>query len=203
MHPSNREALLNLFADQSALSAVIVPNGWDTYSAERKQTELNHVVATLEDFGFTTLLLDLTYATKDSIQVTLKNKSLVWVMAGNTFYLNYHLHKSGFAEVIKELMGADLVYGGESAGAVVAGTTIHGVEKVDDPKESPEVMWEGLGLVNHGILPHADWEKYREPIAAAAEEMARFTKVVSINNDQAVVVADGKEDIVENPSDEE
>lgn len=200
MHPSNREAFLNLFPDRTSLSAVVVPTGWGTYPAKRKQTELDHILATLKDFGFTTSLLDLASATKDSVQEALKGKSLVWVMAGNTFYLNFYLHKSGFAKIIKDCMEAGLVYGGESAGAVVAGTTIHGVEKVDDPKESPETIWEGLSLLDHGILPHADREKYREPIAAAGEEMAKFTKVVSITNDQAVVVVDGGEDIVENPS---
>lgn len=203
MHPSNREALLSLFTDRSTLLAVIVPNGWDTYPAERRETELNHVTKTLQDFGFTTSLLDLTTATKDSVQTAFKDKSMVWVMAGNTFYLNYLLRKSGFTDVIREYMEAGLVYGGESAGAVVAGTTINGVEKVDDPKESPEVIWEGLNLVDHGILPHVDWEKYREPIAAAGEEMAKHTKVVSINNNQAIAVVNGKENIIENPSDEE
>lgn len=203
MHPSNREAFLSLFTDQASLSAVIVPTGWDTYPAERKQTELDHIFTTLKDFGFTTSLLDLTSATKDSVQEVLQGKSLVWVMAGNTFYLNFYLRKSGFAEVIKDRVEAGLVYGGESAGAVVAGVTIHGVEKVDDPEESPEVIWEGLGLLDHGILPHADWEKFREPIAAAGEEMAKFTKVVSLTNDQALVVVNGEENIVENPSNEQ
>lgn len=203
MHPSNREAFLSLFTDQASLSAVIVPTGWDTYPAERKQTELDHIFTTLKDFGFTTSLLDLTSATKDSVQEVLQDKSLVWVMAGNTFYLNFYLRKSGFAEVIKDRVEAGLVYGGESAGAVVAGVTIHGVEKVDDPEESPEVIWEGLGLLDHGILPHADWEKFREPIAAAGEEMAKFTKVVSLTNDQALVVVNGEENIVENPSNEQ
>lgn len=200
MHPSNRDAFLNLFAGHAPLSAVIVPTGWDTYPTERKQIELDHVLATLKDFGFATSLLDLTSATKGTVQEALKGKSLVWVMAGNTFYLNFYLHESGFAEVIKGNVDAGLVYGGESAGAVVAGTTIHGVEKVDDPRESPAVIWEGLGLLGHGILPHADWEKYREPIAAAGEEMAKFTKVTSIANDQALVVVDEQENIVENPA---
>jgi dipeptidase E len=203
MHPSNREAFLNLFEDRDSLSAVIVPTGWDAYPAKRRETELSHVLSTLENFGFTTSLLDLVNATKDSIQVALTEKSLVWVMAGNTFYLNFHLHKSGFADVIKSHIEAGLVYGGESAGAVVAGTTLHGVENVDDPKESPEIIWDGLGLLDHGILPHADWEKYQEQISAAGKEMAKFTKTISIGNNQAVVVVGSKEDLVENPSDKE
>jgi dipeptidase E len=202
MHLSNRNALLSLFNDQTSLSAVIVPNGWDTYPAERKDTELEHVCSTLKGFGFTISLLDLTNSTKDVVQKALTSKSLVWVMAGNTFYLNFHLHQSGFAEIIQDYLNNGLVYGGESAGAVVAGITIRGVEKVDDPKESPETIWEGLGLVKHGVLPHADWEKYREAITLAKEEMEKFTKVVTIGNNQALMVVDGQENVVENTSSE-
>jgi len=203
MHPSNHEALVNVCGESDQRTAVIVPTGWDAYPANRKETEINHIQATLKDAGFTTSMLDLTTADKDSVRAALKDKTLVWVMAGNTFYLNFYLHKSGFAEVIKELMTTGLVYGGESAGAVVAGSTLHGVEKVDNPNEAPEVIWKGLRLVDHGVLPHADWEKYREPMAAAKEEMKKFTKVLAITNNQAVVIADNREEIIDNPSDEE
>jgi dipeptidase E len=164
MHPSNDEALLNLCGDANGRTVCIIATGWDTYPAERKATELDHILSKFNELGFVPSQFDLTTATKDSIRTALTGKTLVWVMAGNTFYLNFHLHKSGFAEIIKELVTGGLVYGGESAGAVVAGRTIHGAEKVDDPKEAPEVIWQGLGLVDHGILPHADWEKYREPV---------------------------------------
>jgi dipeptidase E len=121
-------------------------------------------------------------------------------MAGNTFYLNFYLQQSGFAKIVKEATAQGLVYGGESAGAVVAGSTLHGVEKVDDPAEAPAIIWEGLGLVDHGILPHADWEKYRKPMAEAKEEMEKFTQVTTINNDQALVIVDGQAEIVDNPA---
>lgn len=203
MHPSNDEALLNLCGDANGQTACIIATGWDTYPAERKDTELTHILGKFKTLGFTSSQLDLTTATKDSIRAALTGKTMVWVMAGNTFYLNFHLHKSGFAEIIKELVAEGLVYGGESAGAVVAGSTIHGAEKVDDPKEAPEVIWQGLGLVDHGILPHADWEKYREPMAAAKQEMERFTTVLALTNDQAVVITDESEEVINNPSDEE
>ena len=203
MHPSNREALVSLCDETDPRTAVIVPTGWDTYPADRRETELRNIQAALMDAGFTTSILDLTTANKESVRSILKDKTLVWVMAGNTFYLNFYLHKSGFAEVIKELIDTGLVYGGESAGAVVAGNTLHGVEKVDDPKEAPEIIWQGLELVKHGVLPHADWEKYRDPIAAAKIEMEKFSRVLTINNDQAIVITDGQEESVDNPSDED
>jgi len=123
-------------------------------------------------------------------------------MAGNTFYLNYHLHKSGFADVIKGLLENGLVYGGESAGAVVAGVTLHGVEKVDDPNESPEVIWQGLSLIDQGVLPHWGWDKYQGPIEAAKIEMEKFTPVVTMTNGQAIIVENGETTRMQNPSHE-
>jgi dipeptidase E len=202
MHPSNREALLNLLGNPAQPSVVIVPTGWDTYPEERKSTELNHVLTTFKEFGFTTSELSLTNATKETTFEALKDKNLVWVMAGNTFYLNFHMHQSGFSEVIKDLLESGLVYGGESAGAVVAGVTLHGVERVDDPKESPETIWEGLALVDCGIIPHWGWEKYEEPLISAKNEMAKSVEVKTLTNDQALIVTNGRKEVIQNPSNE-
>ena len=52
------------------------------------------------------------------------------------------------------------VYAGYSAGAVVAGPTLKGIELVDPIDEWPddypnkEVLWEGLGLIDFVIAPH-------------------------------------------------
>lgn len=202
MHPSNREALLGLLGNPSDASVLLIPNAWDTYPRERFETELGHTLDAFRDLGLTTSQLDLKSATKASVREALKGKALVWVMAGNTFYLNYYLHKSGFAEIIKDAMKDGLVYGGESAGAAVAGVTLHGVEKMDDPKDCPEVIWEGLSLVDQAVLPHWNWEKYRAEIEAAKAEMEKFVPVVTITNQQALVVIDRQQEIVENPTDE-
>lgn len=202
MHPSNREAILKLVGNREQLSVVIIPTGWDTYPTERMETELHHTLAAFKDLGFTTSLFDLKGATAESIRNELRDRTIVWVMAGNTFYLNYHMRKSGFAHAIKDLMQNGLVYGGESAGAAVAGVTLHGVEEMDDPKESPEVFWDGLGLVTQGVLPHWEWEKYRSQIEAAKTEMEKFTPVITITNQQAIIIEDGESRLVHNPSDE-
>ena len=80
-------------------------------------------------------------------------------MGGNTFYLNHKIHKTGFDELIKAALANGLVYGGTSAGAVVAEPTLHGVEFIDNPKDAPQVIWEGLGLVDFGIVPHWVWKR--------------------------------------------
>jgi dipeptidase E len=184
----SNDELLKLIGKQSNLSAVLVPTAWNTYPEERCTTEVAKCVETFKSYGFTTSILDLTIADKQTIEDTLKDKDLVWVMGGNTFYLNLYLHTSGFSEVIKKRLDNGLVYGGESAGAVVVGSTLHGVEHLDDPKDAPEVNWDGLQLVDSGIIPHWGYEKYGEYLEKAKQEMEKFTKVVTIDNDKALVI---------------
>jgi dipeptidase E len=70
------------------------------------------------------------------------------------------MKRSGFDLLATPLIRNNkLVYGGFSAGAVVAGPTLRGIELVDDSQEipegyDPEVVWEGLGLVDFSIAPH-------------------------------------------------
>jgi dipeptidase E len=188
----SKSELLKLIGKQGNLSTVLVPTAWGTYSEERRTTEVAKCVESFKSYGFTTSILDLTAANKQAVEDMLKGKDLVWVMGGNTFYLNLYLHTSGFSELIKEHLDNGLVYGGESAGAVVVGLTLHGVEHLDDPKDSPGVIWDGLRLVDSGIIPHWGYEKYGEYLEKAKQEMEKFTKVVTIDNDNALVVNGGE-----------
>lgn len=198
MHPTNKDELRKLVSDVLNPSAVVIPTGWDTYPAERKEAETQKALGLLKGYGFATSTLDIATADKQTVVESLLNKQLVWVMAGNSFYLNYHLHRSGFSEVIREFLDKGIVYGGESAGAVVAGATLRGIEHVDDPKATPETIWNGLGLYDKGILPHWGWQKYDSYLQAAKKDMQETTEVVTLTNDQALVVNDGRERVTEN-----
>ncbi len=66
------------------------------------------------------------------------------------------------------------IYGGWSAGAVVAGPDLDGIELMDDPGVIAEgyetaVVREGLGLIDFTIVPHYRSE---HPEAEAAERTA-------------------------------
>ena len=72
------------------------------------------------------------------------------------------MRTSGFDEVIGDLVDGGLVYGGDSAGALVAGRTLKGVEIADDASVDPDPIWEGLGLVDDFILPHVNSSDYAD-----------------------------------------
>ena len=92
----------------------------------------------------------------------------------NAFVLRRAMKQSGFDDVITGMLERDeIVYGGFSAGAVVATPTLRGIELMDDPAAvpagyDPEVVWDGLGLIDYSIVPH-----FRSPhVESAAAERA-------------------------------
>ena len=84
---------------------------------------------------------------------------LVWVIGGNAFVLRRAMRASGFDAVIHGLLAQDaLVYGGFSAGAIVAAPSLHGLDLMDDPQVGTfgdeVISYEGLNLFPKAIVPH-------------------------------------------------
>lgn len=182
------DELLNLFTDKHSLSVAIIANAWDVYPAERREQEIEKTKQNLKSIGFSPTLLDLKTLSDEKLQQELRSYSLVWVMGGNSLYLNYHIHKSGLKDAIRPLLERGLVYGGESAGAVVACPTLHGVQLLDDPREAPEIIWDGLGLLDFGIVPHWGKEKYADLLQQCKDEMENYVQVTTISDEQVLII---------------
>lgn len=118
----------------------------------------------LVEMGFEVIDYDLKGKNEEQLYSDLKSMDAVFVAGGNTFYLLYHVQKSGFDTVIHRLLDEGKIYIGSSAGSVLAGPTIEPVKLFDDTNEAPKLSsFEGLGLVDFVILPHFDAEK-KDPI---------------------------------------
>jgi dipeptidase E len=112
-----------------------------------------------------------------TLQDALADVRLVWAVGGNSFLLRRAMRQSGFDRWLpSRVREGRLIYGGWSAGAVVAGPDLDGIELVDDPTVTAEgyetaVVREGLGLVDFTVVPH-----YRSdhPEADAVERVAAF-----------------------------
>jgi dipeptidase E len=119
-------------------------------------------------------------------------------MGGNTFMLRYQMQRSGFDNVIKELLESNIVYGGDSAGALVAGTSIGGInlESSDEPEFAEKVIEDGLDLVPYIIVPHIDDAEFAEvmPVVNARPDQ---DKIIRLKNSQAVIFNKGDYKIVE------
>ncbi|WP_414090677.1 Type 1 glutamine amidotransferase-like domain-containing protein [Rhizobium sp. BR 314] len=182
----------------------IVANALDFIpdSARRRYEETVYSpLRELSDLGAEPEYLDLRrhFGNPGALEQALREIDLVWVLGGNSFLLRRAMRQSGFDDLIPGLLEEDrIVYGGFSAGAVVATGTLKGIDLMDDPHElaegyDPPVLWHGLGLVDFSIVPH-----YRSDHgeADAAEKAVRFFEENSlpfqaIRDGDAIIVEDG------------
>ncbi|QLY32084.1 Type 1 glutamine amidotransferase-like domain-containing protein [Nocardia huaxiensis] len=141
----------------------VIANACDSWPSARPSAVSSDLFP-LRRLGFQPEELDLrTYLGRPAdLERTLAGFPLVWVRGGNTFVLRAQFARSGADVALRNLLAADaLVYAGYSAGACVLTPDLHGLESMDDPAEvrpvcGIEPRWDGLGLVDHRIVPHLD-----------------------------------------------
>jgi dipeptidase E len=161
--------------------AAVIENALDHLSpAERGRLrrDCHDPHAELRALGLVTEALDLRehFGSPKTLARRLEHLDLVWVTGGNAFVLRRAMQQSGFDALLIDLLDRDaLVYGGFSAGAVVAGPSLGGIELMDDPGTAPpgypaEPVWEGLGLIDYTIVPHF---RSPHPESVAAERVTR------------------------------
>lgn len=179
----------------------LITNAKDYYAGLAWEYKVSKCADFFKDMGISITLLDLREFEMEDVG-TLKNilagQDIVWAMGGNTFILRYEMQRSGFDTIISELLDNGLIYGGDSAGALVAGTTIAGigVELVDHPEFTEKVIPEGLSLVPYVVMPHVDNPEFAEVMdtARTATDPATF---IELKDSQAAIFIDGDYRIVE------
>jgi dipeptidase E len=192
---SNGQAFRSLFTTAKPKIAVIA-NAWDVYPQVKAEPFLTKIHSILVDLGFEVTDIDLRKTQDKALLTQLSSLDGIWVTGGNAFYMNYLMHQSGFAGHIADLVQKGLVYGGESAGAVLTGPTLRGAQLMDNVADAPEVIWDGFKLVDFGIIPHWDNPKYSDRLNAMRDEMSKYTTVRPLNDNQAIKVADESVELV-------
>ena len=137
-------------------------------------------------------IVDLFALSKEEIGNRIKNSDVFYVLGGHTDYLMSVYNKSGFAEILPDLL-KDKVYAGSSAGSMVACRrvsteaywNIYGEENDFDVQEY-------LNLTDFAIKPHlgsADFPKSREDVLQKVSET--FDKTIyGLRDYQAIMVKD-------------
>jgi len=109
-----------------------------------------------------------------ALAAALADVRLVWANGGNAFLLRRAMRQSGLDEILKRRVPAgELIYGGWSAGAVVAGPSLRGIDLMDEPYVVADgyaaaPVWEGLALVDFSIVPHFESDHPESEAAARA-----------------------------------
>lgn len=164
----------------SGRKAALIMNATDPHTKSERLVRARQQYELLQNLGFNVEEIDLRkyFGKKKQLAEALKMYDLVWVRGGNTFVLRRAMKASGFDQVVKDLLEKDsIVYGGFSAGAIVATPGLHGTEYGDRPDVVPagydkKLVWRGLSLVPFYIVPHykSDW------FGEAADKMVSYLR---------------------------
>lgn len=172
-------------------TVAIIPNAKDYKLPQDRAGSLDELIYDLAKYGFATTVVDLReYDDPKPLKETLQPFDLIWVAGGNSFILRSEMRASGFETIIRELLESGIVYAGESAGAIVAGTSLEDAAIADEPDIADEYITDGLGLIDKVIAPHADSPDFIEYINHIKKHYGDDPQVVYLKDNQALVVAD-------------
>ena len=191
------DELLSLYQEDTRTA--IITNAKDYKTAEDFELKVSSLESYLGSLSLHTERMDLrTFNSPDAVEASLAGFNAVFVAGGNSFALRYAMRQSGFDQVIGRLVRNGLLYIGESAGAINAGVTLKKAEIVDDESVVPEVIYDGLGLADIIVVPHADSSD--AAVLNGAAKMRGFyaddNRLRVLNDNQALIIVDGVERIV-------
>ena len=144
--------------------AVVIANALDfSTDLPRKDRRIGAEIAQLQALGFAASEIDLRlfFDNPDALQHSLDGVGLIWTLGGNSFLLGSAMRQSRLDAFLLGHRESNLVYGGYSAGVVVATPTLRGIHLVDPPEVvaqvyGAEILWDGMALVLYCIAPHYD-----------------------------------------------
>lgn len=187
----------------SKISVALIPNAKDYYVERPRSFVINERIALFKSLGMEVTAVDLRdYSDAATLKEVLAPFDLIWAMGGNTFMLRYEMQRSGFEDIIQDLLSKGAVYGGDSAGALVAGSSLGGInlEAADEPEFAEKVIEDGLNLVPYVIVPHTDNPEF-SAVMETVEARSDQDKIIKLKDSQAVIFNGGVQKLVEGSSD--
>ena len=187
----------------------IIANAVDAIPDADRWAYYRTVMDPIEHFGaagFDPAVVDLRmyFGRPEPLRDVLRRHRVILVSGGNCFVLRRAMRLSGLDAMLPELLAEGLVYAGWSAGACVAGSDLRVIEPMDDPQTRGighppgDPIFEGLGLVPYGIVPHyrsdhAEAEKAEESVALAERAGLPYR---ALRDGETIVVEAGREELL-------
>lgn len=176
------------------VKTAVIPNARDYNLPEERAVGIDEIVEYLAELKISADVIDLRdYDDANMLNDTLSKYDFIWVAGGNTYVLRAEMHKSGFDVIIGSLIESGKVYGGESAGAIVAGETLEGSDIADEAELASEIIQEGLKLSPRIFVPHADSAEYIEYVNHMKKVYKDDPRIVYLRDSQ-VFIANGSEE---------
>lgn len=172
----------------------LILNAKDYKTAEEREVKRVDINGYFSSLGIQVTDIDLrTYYENDGALEALSGFDVLWFNGGNTYTLRQAVENSKCENIVKELLTSNVVYGGDSAGAILAGPTLKYFDKADDPGVTEEPIYDGLNLVNFVVLPHWGSEKYDSSLKYAKTSLEKDGyKTVEITDEEYLLIDNGK-----------
>ena len=159
-------------------------------TASKGATNADYVEALkvrIKEAGYYFEELDIEDKTKEELKEFFKDKNVIHMEGGNTFYLLKAIRKTGFDKILSELLNEGKVYIGTSAGSSIMGPTIGFSSHI--PENTREDELEALNFVPFLIKCHYADDKEKE-----YKEILQTIKypVKILRDGQGILVEDSK-----------
>lgn len=187
-----KDEIIKIFqkpANQIKLAHIITAS-----KAEEDRSYVRKQERVMTEYGIQVEDVDIEGKNEQELREILKNKDVIYVEGGNTFYLLKYVRESGFDKVVKELINKGIIYIGVSAGSYVACPTIEmATWKHADNNVVGLTDLTGMNLVPFLMSVH--YEPQHKDIIKS--EMAKTNYPVKILTDQqALLVKDEQVELV-------
>ncbi|MBX4197009.1 Type 1 glutamine amidotransferase-like domain-containing protein [Candidatus Saccharibacteria bacterium] len=197
------EKLVKLFGKGTKVA--VITNAKDYKSPAERQESAGDLLDFLSELGLKPIELDLRsyFDNKDKLNKELSNYAAVWLAGGNAFLLRRALAYSGADKLLYDLVRKnELVYAGESAGAILATPSLTGAsgEGEDDPKlvpdgYQPEIIWNGLDFISYHLVPHyqSEWSGADDMLKTL---MAKNLPYKTLTDNQVLLINGAQEELL-------
>lgn len=193
--------------------AFIISNARDYYNdANRIAQAVEKSILNLGKIGLHACQLDLKnyFGKSDDLAGFIQHETpgLIFAIGGNVTCLATALHESGMDRIICQGVSDDaFVYGGYSAGAMIASSDLSLYDLELQPGEEPalhrmpeitkqvydlEPYRRGLGLISEYVIPHADYTDHAAIIKGRTTKIQQSGAMPICLNDGDVFVVNGR-----------
>lgn len=188
----NKVALQTLFDKPLAeIRCGVIKNPMDLKDPDKRALSYALVDSGFSSMGISKVYIDLReyISSPEKLENLVQSLDMLWVTGGNVFYIRELFNKVGFEAVLTAAIGRGLVYGGDSAGALVICPTLRYLDAIDDISQISQVIYQGLNLIDFVPLPHWGNEKYQPKLGEIKEKLEKDgIKVVTFSDGQTIVI---------------
>jgi len=155
----------------------LIMNAKDHNVPVERAAKRNEMLAYFKGFGLSVHEIDLRDyyggSSNSDLIAEFRRFDVLWLNGGNTYSLRWALAESKAEQPLEEALKGGVIYGGNSAGAIVAGPTLKYFDNVDDPSHAPQAIYKGLGLIDRAILPHWGSKGFGKAVKSTKRRLER------------------------------